>query len=302
MEWNSELESVVRADPDDAAAWSVLEDWTLERGDLRARVLERRKLGDEKGATEATWAWEREVFGEHYQHFMLRLTCGWRAGYLVSCTLKGGKSVDRVNLLERVRSLRSAALLFRLQADLDAPEELEPILRCAEGLPLRELRLNSFWRPTLPVMFDASVLLERHAIERIHLYGRAIALPWRPQLTRLTELAITPGDPAELSTLLQRDAALPKLTQLEIFCRTMEHRHAIDLAIFDRLFTGAPTPALLGRRIRGASDVLREALIARAASSGLLPRLKTFSFEHNDEVPHVPEQHRAAFAQLGPAR
>ena len=32
MEWNSELEALVRQNPEDPDAWAVLEDWTLQQG------------------------------------------------------------------------------------------------------------------------------------------------------------------------------------------------------------------------------------------------------------------------------
>lgn len=63
MEWHAELEALVRERPEDDSVWSVLEDWTLERGDLRARIIERLNAGDEPGAQNAIWALEEALFG-----------------------------------------------------------------------------------------------------------------------------------------------------------------------------------------------------------------------------------------------
>ena len=41
MEWNAELESALRANPEDEETWAVLEDWTLERGGLRGKIVMR---------------------------------------------------------------------------------------------------------------------------------------------------------------------------------------------------------------------------------------------------------------------
>jgi hypothetical protein len=297
MQWNAELEAVLRSNPDDEAAWSVLEDWTLERGDLRSRILERRNSRDEAGQYEAERDYRHHLLGPRHADYNRTFNCNWRAGYITACWLKGGATIDRAQILDEVITLRGAALLERVGADLHAPAELKMLPKLA-GFPVRKLYLSSFWQPTLRVVFDASVLVKSLPLELLHLHGRAVTLPWRPQLAKLKSLSITPADPAELLELFERADALPELERLELFCRTMEFRHGVELAPFVRLLTGAATPKLVQLNIRDASEELKERLIQLLASSQLLPRLTTFSFEHGDARPEIPKAYRAAFAHL----
>lgn len=297
MDWNAELEALVRQNPEDDAVWSVLEDWTLERGDLRARIMERRLAGDEDGAQKATWALERELYGAHHKEFLLAITSTWRAGYLVRCWLKG-RPGGRAALLDRVLSLRCAALMTRLHADLDAPDEVAPLMEKLRGTSLRELALTVYWKPTLPVVFDPS-MLEPLRIERLHLMGRAMSLPYAEPLARLTELWLTPGAPDDLRATFARPGGFPHLAELAIYGRTLEHRHGINAEPFARILAGEATPTLRRLHVRDVSGVYRAELIDAVAESPLLPRLEQFSFGYDElDLDDVPEQHRPRFAHL----
>jgi hypothetical protein len=297
MDWNAELEALVRENPEDDSAWAVLEDWTLERGGLRARIIDRLNAGDEKGAQEAIWVLEAELYGAHQKEFRLAINSAWRAGYLVRCWLKG-RPGGRAALLDRVLSLRCSALMTRLHADLDAPEEVAPVMEKLRRTSLRELSLNAYWKPTLPVVFEPA-MLEPLRIERLHLMSRAMSLPWGEPLARLTELWITPGSPDDLLSLFARPAGFPRLAELAVYGRTLEHRNGIHVEPFERILNGAATPALKRLHVREVSPVYRAALIDAVAASALLPQLEQFSFSYDSlDLDTVPERQRPAFAHL----
>lgn len=297
MDWNAELEALVREKPEDDSVWAVLEDWTLERGGLRARIIERLQAGDDRGTQEAIWDLEREFYGVHHKEFSLAINSSWRAGYLVRCWLKG-RPGGRAALLDRVLSLRCSALMTRLHADLDAPGELPPLMEKLRGTSLRELALNAYWKPTLPVVFEPS-MLEPLRIERLHLMSRAMSLPYGEPVARLTELWITPGSPDDLRSLFAPVGGFPELTELAVYGRTLEHRNGIHAEPFDRILNGAATPALKRLHVREVSEVYQAALIEAVAASPLLPRLEKFSFSYDSlDLEKVPARHRAAFAHL----
>lgn len=297
MDWNAELEALVREHPEDDSVWSVLEDWTLERGGLRARIIERLHAGDDKGTQEAIWDLERELFGVHHKEFQLAINSSWRAGYLVRCWLKG-RPGGRAALLDRVLGLRCAALMTRLHADLDAPAEVAPVMEKLRRTSLRELALNAYWKPTLPVVFEPS-WLEPLRLERLHLMSRAMTLPYAEPLARLTELWLTPGSPDDLLRLFAPVGGFPRLTELAVYGRTLEHRNGIHAEPFARILSGAATPALRRLHVREVSPVYEAELLEAVAASPLLPRLEKFSFSYDSLDPDtVPERHRPAFAHL----
>lgn len=299
MDWNAELEALVRENPEDDSVWAVLEDWTLERGDLRARIIERLNAGDERGAQEATWVLESELFGARCKELQGALNRHWRAGYLERCWLKG-RPGGRAALLDRVLSLRCSALMTRLYADLDLPEEVPAVMEKLRETSLRELSLTAYWKPTLPVVFEPS-MLEPLRIERLHLMSRAMSLPYGAPLERLTELWITPGSPDDLLRLFAPVGGFPHLTQLAVYGRTLEHRNGIHSEPFARILNGAATPALKHLHIREVSSIYQAELIEAVAASPLLPRLEEFSFSfYSLDLDAVPEEHRAAFAHLKP--
>ena len=297
MNWNAELEALVRQSPEDDSVWSVLEDWTLEQGGLRAHHLERKRAGDEQGAQEAAWALERELFGAHHHEFQSSVAKTWRAGYLERCALKGRRG-GAASLLDRVLSLRCSRLMTRLQADLDEPEELPVLMQKARVLSLRELDLTAYWKPTLPVEFDPS-WLEPLRVERLHLMGRAMSLPSGEPLARLTELRVTPGAGAELLATFAPAGGFPRLTTLAVYGRTLEHRNGISAEPFARILSGAATPVLRRLHVRNVSTVYQAELIEAVAVSPLLPRLEQFSFGYDElNLDDVPARHRPAFAHL----
>ncbi|MDP1916170.1 MAG: hypothetical protein Q8L14_07985 [Myxococcales bacterium] len=297
MDWNAELEALVREHPEDDSVWSVLQDWTLERGGLRARIIERLQAGDEPGAQEAVWELEEVLFGAHLKEFRLAINSEWRAGYLVRCWLKG-RPGGRAALLDRVLSLRCSALMTRLHADLDLPEEVAPLMEKLRGTSLRELALNAYWKPTLPVVFEPS-MLEPLRIERLHLMSRAMSLPYGAPLTRLTELWITPGSPDDLLRLFAPVGGFPRLTELAVYGRTLEHRHGSHAEPFARILSGEATPRLRRLHVRDVSEVAQAALLEAVAESPLLPKLEQFSFSYGGLDLHaVPERIRPAFVHL----
>lgn len=296
MEWNADLEAAVRKNPDDEAAWGVLEDWTLERGGVRARIIERKNAGDEKGALEATWRLEEELFGERRAEFLHRVDTRWRAGYIETLWLKGRSG--HVATLEQVLALPCSALIRAVHSDVDDPGELPALLDVLSRTTLRELRVSSFWKPTERVTLEGS-LLEPLTIERLHLHGRAMAVAWAPALSRLTALTLTPGAPGDLEGLFTRAAALPALRRLSLHARTLEFRHPAEPGLFDAVFDATATPALERLELHDLSDGLRARVLERLATRPLLSRLEELCFGYQPfDASTAPELHRAAFAHL----
>lgn len=294
MNWNEALEALVRQSPEDDAVWAVLEDWTLEQGDVRARLVERVRVGDEKGVQTVRWALEAAAF-ESLGRRKLGIHSEWRAGYLVGCWLKARRG-ESAELLDFVLGLRCARLLTRLHADLDVPEDLSPLLEKLAQTSVRELALSTYWKPTLPVRFESS-LLEPLAVERLRLMGRAMTLRHGRALERLTELWLTPGSPEDLRVLV--DGPLPRLSELAVYGRTFEHRHGVKVEAFGPLLSGGATPALKRLYLREVDEVFQAAFLAALAESPLLPRLERFSFGYDALVLEtVPASLRGAFAHL----
>lgn len=266
MEWNRELEAAIRENPDDEIAWSILEDWTLERGGIRARVIELEKAGKKEETQSATWELETEVLGRDYSFTRSGGGCTWRAGYIVKCSIATTAAL-REGLLDRLFDLQCAKLMRALRVDIDVRDELASVTRRLAGTPVRELAINAFWKPPTQVATFDPQWLEPTAVERLHLMGRAIAVPYGPALERLKSLWLTPGAPSDLRDLFSHANGLPSLVELAVYLTTLEHRHGVRPELFEPIFDGTAAPALRHLYARDASADLQGALMARAAAS-----------------------------------
>ena len=246
MEWNAELEAVLRENPEDESAWAILEDWTLEQGDLRARVLEMVKSGREEQSRELEWQLQREVFG----NVIGRSRCG----YLVSCSIREAPR-SRIPLLERVVKL---PLLQRVHVSIDQVSELETITQLFAGTSVRELELEAFWSHPQDIATFEPKWLAPTKLERLHLLGRAVGVPWHEVLARMKSLTLTPGAPADLLDLFEHELA--SLTELTLDLATLQHRQRIGAGVFENIFNRKATPALARLVTRNPGADLYEAL------------------------------------------
>jgi hypothetical protein len=143
VEWNRELEAAIRENPEDETAWSILEDWTLERGGVRARIIELEKAGKKKEVWEATWDMAREILGDDDDLTRLGASFGWRAGYVIDCSV-ATTSTLREGILDRVFDLRCTRLMREIRVDVDAIDDLVSVARRLAGTPVRQLAINAY--------------------------------------------------------------------------------------------------------------------------------------------------------------
>jgi uncharacterized protein (TIGR02996 family) len=81
------LERAIADDPDDDDAWSVLEDWILQRDDPRAEFTRLAKAGLDVETAVARAAVLPLLLGDNHAMlaYILQDTARWRAGYIVEC-------------------------------------------------------------------------------------------------------------------------------------------------------------------------------------------------------------------------
>jgi hypothetical protein len=265
VERNLELEAAIRENPDDDAAWSILEDWTLERGGLRARIIELEKAGKIEEARKATWELARDILGDDHELARLGVSFTWRAGYVLAVSV-ATKATSREGVLDRVFALPCTTLMRELRVDIDAIDELVSVTRRLAGRPVRQLEINAFWKPAAQKATFEPRWLAPTVVERLQLFGRAIAVPYSRELARMRLLWLTPGAPGDLRDLFEHENGLPNLGELALYLGTLEHRHGIRPELFTPLFDGR-LPALRDLYARDASAELQAAL-TRAAASG----------------------------------
>jgi hypothetical protein len=154
-----------------------------------------------------------------------------------------------------------------LRVDIDAIDGLESVARRLAGTPVRQLAINGYWkRPTQVATFEPRWLAPT-AVERLHLMGRAIALPYGPALERLKTLWLTPGAPGDLRDLFSHANGFPNLVELAVYLSTFEHRQGVRPELFEQIFDGTAAPALRHLYARDASPELQGALMTLAATS-----------------------------------
>jgi predicted DNA-binding WGR domain protein len=203
---NRELEEALAKDPTSEETWKVYEDWLLQVGDPRGKLMEAEHGGTAGDAAEARGRVEKLLFGARAGALQKRIrSAEWRSGHLLSCDFdasgpKGGELFEAF--------CATAAVRFLMELHLHGDFELFPRLR---ALPrLRRLAMQAEfqgdYRP------DAVALEQMANLESLHLMDIS-ALGYHACLNRLRELTVNPSRALSFDELFSQPfGALEKLT------------------------------------------------------------------------------------------
>ncbi|MFT3693428.1 MAG: hypothetical protein QM831_09840 [Kofleriaceae bacterium] len=182
----NELEDALAEDPFDESQWLVLEDWLLQHGDPRARLVELEKQG--LPTRDALDRLAPQLLGT--QHAKLRehlYQQNWRAGYLRECQFTGnGDLIAALVAAPATRLLRSLVLTMHLDT-LDRAVGLFAEAPC--GRSLRIVGLSS-WSESKPIAVAGSTLEKLPELRHLILRGVYVDAP--PRLAKLDALTLAP--------------------------------------------------------------------------------------------------------------
>ena len=253
MSQRDELEALVREDPYDEGRWQVLEDFLLETEDPRAEIV--------RGA-EAPLA----LLGPREAELAPKLSVRWRAGYLVEAELDATKAPELVAAL--VES--PASLLRALAVTFDDAGAVAPAIDAIKASPcaasLRALTVTGTWRYANA---EAVIDVDGLPLRRLFALGRPMQIELGTARAQLHSLFATPPDTEDLDELLA--AELPNLRDLGIAVAQLD---LLARPALEPLLSGIRAPLLRQLQLRGARPLVVKSVLARLASSALLPRLR----------------------------
>ena len=301
MDWSAELEAAIREDPDDDAAWMVLEDWTVERGGPRGRIVELDKSGYTGAAHSMNYEFHLALLGDRARTLMPALFHSrWRAGYLMDIDLRVPPR-DRfasvaAALLNEVLALRVAAVVRSIAVELNGAEIAATCRTLAQVPWLRGFTMRGGFGGG--ASFDPTVL-EPLAVTRLAIFDRSIELPVHPVLARLRALTFIASNPDDVRRLFEDAATLNSLEELGLGVARFGDNHAFMRELLEPLCSGVAAPALRRLDLDVAIDDNHETLLDGLARGPMLPRLERLTFRGAPLAPDkIPPRLRGAFGHV----
>ncbi len=210
---NGALEALVVADPDDEAAWQVLEDWLLAEGDPRAPVVEAARARDPGEAAMARGRIDKLLWGPRSATILKALdSVRWRAGYLLECGFTPPERNPR-EVAAAWAAAPATRLLsqLRLSGDDDAMVDLIGAAHFAPALRFLQLAMQARAICAEPL---ASLVNLRRLVVVVQVEGELSALAAAPP-PRLVELEVRTGHD-RAPALLTRLVGTPLLAGLRL--------------------------------------------------------------------------------------